>query len=151
MGTWYVRVGCSWSHQPLTTASQAETTIGFTLKMGTLKHWVKMGCAKATQLSDNKIHFCFINISQYNDYPLGYIKNFLGGLVVKNSPDNAGAARDMVSIPGSGRSPGEGNGNPLQYSCLENLMDRGAWWATVHGAAKSWTLTKQLSTHTHPK
>ena len=58
---------------------------------------------------------------------------FPGGLVVKNSPANAG---DMGLIPGLGRSPGEGNGNPLQYSCLGNLMDRGAWWATVHGAAK---------------
>ena len=48
-------------------------------------------------------------------------------------------ARDMSSIPGSGRSPGEGNGNPLQYSCLENPMDGGAWWATVHGVAKSQT------------
>ena len=48
-------------------------------------------------------------------------------------------AEDPGSIPGSGRSPGEGNGNPLQYSCLENPMDRGAWWATVHGVAKSWT------------
>ena len=46
---------------------------------------------------------------------------------------------DVGSIPGSGRSPGEGNGNPLQYSCLENPMDRGAWWATVHRVAKSWT------------
>ena len=46
---------------------------------------------------------------------------------------------DLGSIPGSGRSPGEGNGNPLQYSCLENPMDRGAWWATVHGVAKSRT------------
>ena len=46
---------------------------------------------------------------------------------------------DLGSIPGSGRSPGEGNGNPLQYSCLENPMDRGAWWATVHGVAESWT------------
>ena len=46
---------------------------------------------------------------------------------------------DLGSIPGSGRSPGEGKGNPLQYSCLENPMDRGAWWATVHGVAKSWT------------
>ena len=45
----------------------------------------------------------------------------------------------QCSTPGSGRSPGEGNGNPLQYSCLENSMDRGAWWATVHGVAKSWT------------
>ena len=46
---------------------------------------------------------------------------------------------DLGSIPGLGRSPGEGNGNPLQYSCLENPMDRGAWWAIVHGVAKSWT------------
>ena len=58
---------------------------------------------------------------------------FPGGLVVKSSPANAG---DMGLIPGLGRSPGEGNGNPLQYSCLGNLMDRGAWWATVHGVAK---------------
>ena len=48
-------------------------------------------------------------------------------------------AGDLGLIPGSGRSPGEGNGNPLQYSCLENPMDKGAWWATVHGVAKSWT------------
>ena len=48
-------------------------------------------------------------------------------------------SRDPGLIPGSGRSPGEGNGNPLQYSCLENPMDRGAWWATVHGVAKSQT------------
>ena len=56
--------------------------------------------------------------------------------MVKNLPANAG---DEGSIPGSGRSPGGGNGNPLQYSCLENPMDRGAWWATVHGVAKSRT------------
>ena len=59
-----------------------------------------------------------------------------GGSEVKVSACNAG---DLGSIPGSGRSPGEGNGNPLQYSCLENPMDGGAWWATVHGVAKSWT------------
>ena len=57
-------------------------------------------------------------------------RGFAGGSLVKNLPANAGG---MVSIPGSGRSPGEGNGNPLQYSCLRNPMDRGAWWATVHG------------------
>ena len=56
--------------------------------------------------------------------------------VMKASACNAG---DVGSIPGSGRSPGEGNGNPLQYSCHENPMDRGAWWATVHGVAKSQT------------
>ena len=56
--------------------------------------------------------------------------------MVKNPPANSG---DAESIPGLGRSPGEGNGNPLQYSCLGNPMDRGAWWATVHGATKSQT------------
>ena len=54
----------------------------------------------------------------------------------KESACNAG---DLSSIPGSGKSPGEGNGYPLQYSCLENSMDRGAWWAIVHGIAKSQT------------
>ena len=58
-------------------------------------------------------------------------------LVVKNPPTNAGDARDVGSIPGSGRSPGGGYGSPLQYSCLENSMDRGAWLTTVHEVAKS--------------
>ena len=65
----------------------------------------------------------------------------------KESACNAGDPGDMGSIPGSGRSPGGGNGNPLQYSCLENPMDRGAWRATVHEVAKSQTKLKQLSTH----
>ena len=59
--------------------------------------------------------------------------------MVNNLPANAGDIRDTGSIPMSGRSPGEGHGNPLQFSYLENPMDRGAWWATVHGVAKSWT------------
>ena len=59
--------------------------------------------------------------------------------MVKNLPARAGDARDEVSIPGWGRSPEGGNGHPLQYSCLENSMDRGAWQATVHGVTKSWT------------
>ena len=63
-------------------------------------------------------------------------KNFPGGAEVKVSACNVG---DLGSIPGLGRSPAEGNGNPLQYSCLENSMDGGAWWATVHGVAKSRT------------
>ena len=66
---------------------------------------------------------------------------FPGSSVVKNTPDKAG---DPSLIPGSGRSPGEGNGNPLQYSCLENPTHRGAWRATVHGAAESGA-TEQLS------
>ena len=62
---------------------------------------------------------------------------FPGDSVVKNLPANAGATGDMGLIPGSGRSPGEGNGNPFQYACLENPMDGGACWGTVHGIAKS--------------
>ena len=67
-------------------------------------------------------------------------------LVVKNVPANAGDIRDAGLIPGPGRSSGGGYGNPLQYSCLENPLDRGAWWATVHGVTKGQTLT-WLSTH----
>ena len=72
---------------------------------------------------------------------------FLGGSVVKNLPAKLGSAGDAGSIPGLGRSPGGGHGNPLQYSCLGNLMDRGAWWATVHRVAKGSDTTQGLSTH----
>ena len=85
------------------------------------------------------------------------MKSFPGDSEVKASACNVG---DLGLIPGSGRSPGEGNGNPLQYSCLENPMDGGAWWATVHGVARSWTqlrdftftfhfhaLKKEMATH----
>ena len=65
--------------------------------------------------------------------------------MVKNPPANAGDLRDTGSIPGLERSPGGGHGNPLQYSYLENTMDRGAWQATVHGVTKSWTGLKQFS------
>ena len=64
------------------------------------------------------------------------LPGFPGGSDSKESACNAG---DPGSVPGSGRSPGEGNGNPLQYPCLENPMDRGAWPATVHRVTKSWT------------
>ena len=65
--------------------------------------------------------------------------SFTGGSVVKNLPVSTGDTRDVGLILGLGRYPGEGNGNPVQYSCLENSMDRGAWQATVHGVAKSQT------------
>ena len=71
-------------------------------------------------------------------------KGFPGGSEVKASACNAG---DVGLIPGSGRSPGEGNGNPLQYSCLENPMDGGAWWATVHRVAKSQTRLNDFTYH----
>ena len=67
-------------------------------------------------------------------------------LVIENASAKAGYITDDGLIPGSGRSPREGHGNPLQYSCLENPKDRGAWWATVHIVAKGQTRLKQLST-----
>ena len=70
---------------------------------------------------------------------MNYDRGFLDGSEVKNSPANAETAGDVGLMPESGRSPGGGNDNPPQYSCLENPMDRGAWWATVQGVAKSQT------------
>ena len=73
------------------------------------------------------------------------LRGFPGGSAVKNPPANKG---DLGSILGSGRVPGEGNGNSLQYSCLGNPMDRGAWWATVHGITKESDTTGQLKNKT---
>ena len=70
---------------------------------------------------------------------------FPGGSVVKNPPTNEGDIRDSGSVPGSRRSPGGGQGSPLQCPCLENPMERGTWWSTVHRVTKSWTQLKQLS------
>ena len=84
-----------------------------------------------------------LDIDQY------IIKGFPGGSVDKESASNAGDAGDTGLIPGSGRSSGGGHGNPLQYSCLENPMDRGAWWVRVHRVTKNQTRLKQLSTHAH--
>ena len=71
--------------------------------------------------------------------------------MVKNLPANAGDAREADSVSQLGRSPEEGHGNPLQCSCLENPMDKGAWWATVHGVAESWTRLSDLAhTRTMP-
>ena len=102
------------------------------------------------EVSRNKL---FLNISKNTVFHLfNIIPHSLGllrwALVVKNPPNNAGDIRDLGSIPGLGRSPRGVHGNPLHYSCLENFTDRGAWWATVHRVAKSWTWLKQLSMHT---
>ena len=78
---------------------------------------------------------------------MGFIPSpFPGGSVAKNPPTNAGDRRDMGSIPGSGRSPGEGNGNSLKYSYLGNSMGREPWWAIAHGVSKN-CATVQLSMH----
>ena len=70
------------------------------------------------------------------------VMGFSGGSVVKNLPANAGDTGNIGSVPGLGRSPGEGNGRPLQYSCLENPRDRGVWWAAVYGVTQSQTRLK---------
>ena len=89
-----------------------------------------LGCFKIDLLSNsemnNLVHMSFSTCTDIHYFP--------AGTVVKNPPANAQEARDIGLIPGSGRSPGEGNGNPLQYSCLEKPRDTGAWWATVHGS-----------------
>ena len=95
--------------------------------------WCQKGKKRKKKKDLALIMFCFFNLAaSYMDL----LKCVPGGSEVKESASNAG---DLGSIPGSGRSPGEGNGNPLQYSCLENPMDGGPWWATVHGVAKSRT------------
>ena len=76
---------------------------------------------------------------------------FLAGSVVKNLPANAEGKRDESSVPGLERFPGEGNGNPLPYCCLENPVNRGAWWSTVHSVAKEWDMTEQLNQTSFPK
>ena len=81
-----------------------------------------------------------LNVDGGGGYCLLLNMGFPSGLAIKNPPCNAG---DLGSIPGSGRSTGEGNGNPLQYSCLGNLKDRGAWQATGHGVAKSGTQLRE--------
>ena len=88
----------------------------------------------------NFIHISFISATAFEESILGplieFFFGFPGGSDSKESACNVG---DLGSIPGLGRSSGEGNGNPLQYSCLEKSVDRGAWQATVHGVSKSWT------------
>ena len=102
------------------------------------------------------LFFCFFLIYQKEGHRttelpdsitglLTHAEGFPSGVMVKNPPANAGNIRDTGSIPGWGRSPGGGHGNPLQYSCLEKPIDRGAWQATVHRVAQSWTRLKRLS------
>ena len=87
------------------------------------------------ELTAYKYFLSMIKVT-YKIYNFTIYMGFPGGSEAKASACNVG---DLGSIPGSGRSPGEWNGTPLQYSCLKNPMDRGAWWATVHGVAKSRT------------
>ena len=106
-----------------------------------------MGESGTAQLCATSVHSGALGLYIFI-YKVGVLVStgFPGGTVVKNPPAKAGDTRDTGSIPGSGRSPGVGNGNPLQYFCLGNPMDREAWRVRVHETAKSPT---QLSSHTY--
>ena len=99
-----------------------------------------------TQITHMPTHMSHTFVLLANCYWTRYDVVFPGVLVVKNSSANAGDIRDAGLIPGSWRCPGEGNGNPFQYSCLENPMDRVSLWATVHVVTKNQTWLRQWST-----
>ena len=118
--------------------------------------WVSMFSSRGSFLTQGSnlclLHLLHWQVGSLTPCHLGSSSMYMaspGALVVKNSPANAGDIRDWGLIPGSGRSPGGGHGNPLQYSCLENPMDTGAWRATVHGVTKSQTRLKRLGMHAH--
>ena len=130
---------------PWTVASQAPLSMGFSRQEYwsglpfpspiAPKTWIKKYVRLLTVTLDT---YCSISKhkTQFLNLGAGYTSvDFAGGSDCKASAYNAG---DPGSIPGSGRSPGEGNSNPLQCSCLENLIDGGAWWAEVHRVTKSW-------------
>ena len=95
------------------------------------EHTLSWGRGPAWSLQAEEGTYSYLNFREVT-----LATGFPGGSVLKNLPTNAGYAGDMGSVPGSGRSPGEGNGNPLQYSCLGNPMDRGAWGSQN---LRSWT------------
>ena len=113
-------------------------------------------CEDTTENKTDK--YTFIEISHISKYLQYYFiisyaiavftSEFPSGAVIKN-PANGGDAGDTGSIPGSERSPGEGNSNPLHYPCLENPIERGAWWAAIHGVTKELYVIEWLSMHTH--
>ena len=141
---------------PWTAASQAPPSMGFSRQ----EYWSGVPLPSLNYLNNLvQKHLLWLRIpgvvikriktliavlihERKSDFILGgnpfLLGSFPGGSVVKNPLNNAGDTGDSGLIPGPGSSPGGGNGNSLQYSCLKNPMDRRAWWATVHGVAKSW-------------
>ena len=102
-----------------------------------------------SQYLPSSIHTHWLSLTALHNWAVLHSVCLPSGIVVKSLPANAGDKGDAGSIPGSGRSPGGGNGNLLQYSCLENSMDRGPWWAIVQGVAESCTELSMRAYHTH--
>ena len=134
----------------LTVADSQKTNTKFTPKEVTCQEW------RRTNFSNTAVLFCgtlSIHISENQNHEIQSPFHHLEGNTVvlggSDGKDSACNERNLCSIPGSVRSPGEGNSYPLQYSCLENSMDRGVWWATVHGVTKSrtWWATNTCTFH----
>ena len=122
------RQGLPHSHRSQGPAGQWSLLDVSGIRVASLLFWKVVGWGKQTDGGDQ-------GATETWDSPL----TILGFPRGSDGKESACSARDVGSIHGSGRSPGEGNGHPLQCSCPENSMDRGAWWATVHGVTKSWT------------
>ena len=125
--------------EPRSPALQADSLLseppGKPLVPEYVVHFVNLTSIPSLSLRQSKIHLTSFSKKFHNKRGWTTIFLLVNHSVSKESACSAG---DLGSIPGLERSPGEGNGNPLQYSCLENPMDRGAWWAAVHGVTKSW-------------
>ena len=120
--------------QLFTTSWMVALQIPLSVRFSQQEYWSGLPCPPPGELPNPGIEPTFPAASALQMGSLLLVS--MVAQLVKNLPSNAG---DVGSISGLGRSPGEGNGNPLQYSCLENSIDRGVWWATVHGVAKSRT------------
>ena len=145
-------VGWWFSHAQLlqTVAYQAPLSIGFSRQ----EYWSGVGwclqsiyCSLAYLPVTVDVTLMQSPLGEHRAVSTGFVGDTHAALVVKNPPPSAGDTRDMGSIPGLGRPPGGGHGNPLQYSCPENPTDRGARRATVHRVAKNWAWLKRLSMH----
>ena len=136
---------CVWFFATPTDCSPPDSSVHGIFQARMLK-WIAISYSGGSSWPRDRTRVSWVSyIGRWILYQLSHN----GSPVVNNPPANAGDVRDVGSIPGSGGSPGEDHGNPLQYSCLENPMDRGVWWATVCGVTKNRTRLKWLSTHTH--
>ena len=139
------RLLCPWAFPGKNTRVGCHFLLqGIVPTQGLNPYFLRVSCTAGGFLTAERcffLLFCIVATRSFYLFIYCHVCGFPGDAVVKNLPARAG---DTGLIPGSGRSLGVGNGNPLQYSCLENSMDREAWWATVHGVEKSQIQLKQF-------